>query len=134
MIPIKVMVGKWAEQILARPSLELAKECEVVGIVDRHLGPRWEFAKIEMFVQPAQELSIQLSLEGSEATLTHEKQQYLEAAISGLLDVLLVSGAFPLRHVQIQIKALEVHAIDSSPLAFLLAGRDAGKKIMSLNK
>jgi translation elongation factor EF-G len=47
----------------------------------------------------------------------------------GVLDVLFVSGQSPLKNVRVTILDAQHHEVDSSPNAFRMAWRDAGKQV-----
>ncbi len=60
------------------------------------------------------------------------RERFTDAAILGVLDVLLVSRAHPIRDVVITLESVEVDPINSSWQAFRMAGRDAATKALAL--
>ena len=61
------------------------------------------------------------------------KERYLDWAVFGLMDVLLTREGAPLRDIRIILEEAEHHPVDSSPMVFRLAGRDAARKILYPN-
>jgi hypothetical protein len=101
---------------------------EIVGTRDQHMGPRWEFAKIRLSVEPADIFDVQIGPLPKAADL--EKKGYLDAAIMGLLDVLLTTESLPLRDIRVTFIEAEEHPVDSSQMAFRHAGRDAARNLL----
>jgi hypothetical protein len=62
--------------------------------------------------------------------LSAEGQDFLKAAVFGLLDVVLTAGYLPLRDFALRVVEVDSHPIDSSIMAFRKAGRDAGRKLL----
>lgn len=121
-------ITEWAKDFKARVSLELRKPVEVEGVCNVHLGPRWEFAKILLRAEPADEFCFDVNL--GDKKRRFEDEGYIDSLIKGLLDSLLVSETAPLRKVRVTLISAEDHEIDSSTVAFRLAGRAAGRKIL----
>ena len=124
-------IEKWHEHILGRSSLSLPHAMRVEGLRKEHLGPRLDYAKIGVLVEPAASFDVRF---GPNVDQSDKTQMFLEAAIFGLLDILLVSGAYPLRKVCLTFTDCDIDPIDSSQMAFHHAGRDAGTKIMAALK
>jgi len=70
-------------------------------------------------VEPATSLEVRLSPELERA---NNVQAFLQAALFGLLDVLLVTENYPLRNVRITFSHCEVDPVSSSQIAFRYAG------------
>jgi hypothetical protein len=116
------VVGKYFKSQINDPPTGV----DVEGIQDRHLGPRWEFAKIRFRAEPAEDFLVEMGDLEPDAL----RKSYLDAAILGVLDIILVSASAPLKNVKLTVTAIESHEIDSSPNAFRMAGREAGKKLI----
>jgi hypothetical protein len=99
----------------------------VVGERDAHLGPRLEFARVQLSVEPATQLEIVDAVPPSEEL---RSLGYPDSVILGVLDVLMVALAAPVKRVRIVLEKAEYNPVDSSPMAFRLAGRAAGRKII----
>lgn len=120
-------IAKWCEEIQSRTPTSVPRRLTATGVRDQHVGPRMEYAKIEVVVEPATSLGIRFPTDVDAIETT---RLFLEAAIFGLLDILLVSGPYPVRNVSITIARCEIDPINSSQMAFRYAGRDAGRKII----
>ena len=124
---MKDYLNLWPQELLKLRSLKLKSKITVTGERNQHLGPRWEFAKVQVSVEPASRFEV------VDAVLANDEARqegYLDWAIFGLLDVLLVADPSPLKNIRVTIESVEHHAVDTSPMAFRRAGRDAGRKIM----
>ena len=129
---MKNYLAEWATNVQSRPSAKLKVPTEVVGIRDQHMGPRWEFAKIRLKVEPADSFDVRNDLLVNAAEL--ERHGYLDAAIMGLLDVLLTAETLPLRNLCVEFIEAEEHPMDSSQIAFRHAGRDAARNLLQVLK
>jgi translation elongation factor EF-G len=110
--------------------MTLRESVEIEGVREANLGPRWEFAKIKLRAEPSSLFEVRKEVGPNQVKL--DADGFLDAAVMGLLDVLLVAGQSPLKNVRITLLAAEEHEVDSSCNAFRMAGRDAGKKLMDV--
>ena len=117
----------WADGLVKQKSLTWRSKITVTGERNQHLGPRWEFARLQVSVEPAPDFEV---VDGIPADEEARQQGYFDWAIFGLLDVLMVAESTPLKNIRITLEKVEYHAVDSSPVAFRHAGRDAGRKII----
>jgi hypothetical protein len=62
------------------------------------------------------------------------KMGYPDWFMYGLLDILMTSEAMPLTNVKVMLCEAKYDKVDSSPRAFLEAGRDAGRKLREVLK
>lgn len=115
----------WYDNLLSRRSATLAKQVCVEGVREAHLGPRWEFARVVVNAEPSPSFSAQC-----DPRVSVEHEEFVRAAIFGMLDVLLVADPAPLREVCLRVVEVDVHAMDSSTIAFRRAGRDAATKLL----
>jgi len=121
-------ITKWYDDLMQRSSLNLPREIRVEGLPKQHVGPRLEFAKIEILAEPSASFDVRFASGLDQNDIT---RMFLDAAVLGLLDIFLISEAQPLRNVRITVTRCEVDPIDSSEMAFRHAGRDAGEKIIN---
>jgi hypothetical protein len=121
----------WADGLLKRASITLESRITVVGERNQHLGPRCEFAKIQVSVEPASGFEV-VDL----VPVNEELRQlgYPDWAVFGLLDVLMVAESAPITNVRVTLEKAEFHPIDSSAMAFRQAGRDAARRILKALK
>jgi hypothetical protein len=117
----------WPQELLKLGSLSLKSKVTVTGERDQHLGPRCDFAKVQVTVEPASRFEV---IDAVPAKEEARQEGYLDWAVFGLLDVLLVAESAPLTNIRITLERVEHHPVDSSPMAFRHAGRDAGRKII----
>lgn len=117
------ILQKWFSGICSRRTMPFSHAVIVTGVRDEHRGPRWEFAKIEVSIQPANGFEVSY---GRHAV----KAEFLEAAVFGLMDILLTGYSIPVRDVKIELLKAEEHPVDSTEIAFREAGRDAGRKAL----
>ena len=121
---------KWATGLLSSRSGRLPKAVRVGGSRKAHLGPRMEFARIELLVEPAQAFEVVVAVPTLAPTSEHE--QFIEWAIFGFLDVVMLAEPYPIKSVKITVVDAEVDAASSSMMAFRHAGRDAGRQLLEL--
>jgi hypothetical protein len=122
-------LAEWAPSLTNGQAMKLPKRVVADGIRDQHLGPRWERAGVRIALAPAPEFAVQVSSMVSPEAI---RERFTDAAILGVLDVLLVSRAHPIRDVVITLESVEVDPINSSWQAFRMAGRDAATKALAL--
>jgi len=118
----------WAESLVSLPSIGLPRIVEVVGEQDRHLGPRWESARVTFRLEPHDGLELRIT--PSSKLQRMERMHFLSAAAYGLLDVLLTQPTGPMRDVLVVVVDAEANEVDSSQHAFRMAGRNAGKRVL----
>lgn len=120
-------IDLWQKSFLTWSTIKLPGPLRVRGVRDAHLGPRWERAAVEFVLEPATDLTVVIDIENVDKD---PDQKYVEAAIFGLFDVLMVSGPCPVRGVRVRVVDLEIDPIESSQMAFRQAGRDAGRRAL----
>jgi hypothetical protein len=79
--------------------------------------------------EPCESFDVRVELGAKQSKF--EEEGYIDAAILGLLDTLLVSGQSPLKDVRVTLLDAEEHEVDSNANAFRMAGRDAGLKLLN---
>jgi hypothetical protein len=121
-------LDRWARDAVSRPSLPLERSVRVEGVRQAHLGPRMEFARIEFLVEPAQEFQVAMELPPRDTS--PEQIRFVDSAIFGFLDVVLLAEQRPYTQFKLQVVGAEVDPVSSSLIAFRLAGRDAGRKFL----
>ncbi|HEX7062334.1 MAG TPA: hypothetical protein VF200_10210 [Woeseiaceae bacterium] len=120
----------WTNSLLTAPPVALTQPFEVGGEHNKHLGPRWEFAKVRFRVEPHDGLDLQIQPLLKLQSL--EQRHFLTSAAYGLLDVLLTDLTGPVRNMRITVIDAEESTVDSNQHAFRMAGRDAGRKLLEL--
>jgi hypothetical protein len=121
----------WQQELLNLNSLTLKSKVTVTGERNKHLGPRWEIARIQITVEPAPGFEVvDVNPDNQEA----RQEGYLDWAVFGLLDVLMLAESAPLKNIRIILEKAELDAVNSSCMAFRQAGRDAGRKLLQIVK
>jgi hypothetical protein len=116
----------WYRDLIERRSAKLPRTVRVEGIREKHMGPRCEYGRIVVEAQPAD----QFAVSGPTGPLSIDEEDYVRAALFGILDVLLTAEPFPLRDINLVVVEIHPHPVDSSVMAFRKAGRDAGTKLL----
>jgi hypothetical protein len=121
----------WQQDMLKANSLTLKSKITIVGERNEHIGPRWEIARIQITVEPASDFEVvDVYPDNQEA----RQEGFLDWAVFGLLDVIMLTWSTPLRNIRVTLEKAEVDAINSSRMAFRHAGRDAGRKLLQIVK
>jgi hypothetical protein len=122
---------KWLVDLGQRQSMPLSKAVCVEGVRDKKLGPRSDYAKIEVQCEPAERFEVMFDLPNLKEAQQHA---YLDWAICGMLDVLMTENTYPLRNVRLTIKGAVIDPIRSNQMAFRHAGRDAARNVFEAIK
>jgi translation elongation factor EF-G len=93
-------------------------------------GKRSEFAKVQLTVGPAQSFVVEDRV-AEKMALNQLDIGWPDAVISGLREVLMVAEP-QIADVRVTLEKVWYHDTDSSREAFRNAGRDAGRKILSV--
>lgn len=118
-------ISHWGGTRDSGAPLGIASKMEIIGERSKHLGPRFDFARVIMDIEPSENFEI-LNAVNEEGAAPYG---YPEKFIFGLFDEILTKPPGPITKVRITLKVAEYDPIDSSPLAFFEAGRDAGYKV-----
>ncbi len=77
-------------------------------------------------VEPSDAFTVSVEVpEGSS-----EVEAFVQAAVFGFLDVVLVADPVPVRNIRVRVVNIVVDPIDSSIVAFRRAGRAAGESFL----
>jgi hypothetical protein len=117
----------WLSSLLSRPTGTLVRPVRVTGIRDKHLGPRLEYAVIDLLVEPSAAFEVDMS---ALSNVTPESREFLEHAVFGVLDVIMLAEPLPIANVRIVFTDAKFDRVSSSKAAFRHAGRDAGRKLL----
>ena len=125
---MKIDLTEWVQDLYGRRQSTIRRPPSVAGKQDRHLGPRWEYAEIELVVEPADVWEVQVALPEADRT-EMEKDDWLREAILGILDVLVSRPLHPLLRIRLKVTAAR-YSFESSRRAFRMAGRNAGEVLL----
>ena len=123
----------WVGGLLQRNSVRLQQGITIVGHRDKHLGPRSEFARVVMTINPAEEFDVVDNVP-CRNELESLGVAWPMGVVFGLLDVLMFSGFGPLYKIKVTLDDAAYHDVDSSENAFREAGRDAGRNLIEVVK
>lgn len=123
-------MASWAENVLTRASVRLPCAITVVGVCDRHVGPNWHAAEVKIRAEPAPEFRATNNVVGDVGNVMGS-EGWLNEVVWGLLDVLLTAGPSPVTGLHVYVLGATIDPIKSKGVAFRLAGRDAGHKILA---
>ena len=121
-------LAKWAGDLISGESRRLPKAFRVQGVREAHLGPRLEVARVELLAEPADDLNVVFDTSG--LAPRPELPPFVESAVFGFLDVVLLAEPYPLRKMTLTVVDMEVDPVSSSVRAFRLAGREAGRRLL----
>ena len=124
---MKDYIKLWSEEFSQGSSLMLTSRISATGERNICLGPRIDFARIELSAEPAAHFEI---VDGVAPSQELEQYCYLDWAVFGVLDIFLLADPLPLTKVKLTLEKADLHPIHSSQMAFRYAGRDAARKIL----
>jgi len=119
----------WAENIINETSINFNKEITIKEEYKKHYGPGLHYAMLEVKIEPAKSFDVEFAEKTKD--LSKDTKIWLDSAILGILDEILVKKPFPLKDIKITLLDVKTHPVDSNKLAFRYAGRNIGKKILS---
>lgn len=126
---MKDYLSLWAEGLPYQQSRLLRSSITVLGEWIRPIGPKGEFAKVQLTVHPSESFEV-IDRVPEKSELERLGVGWPDCAIFGLLDALMVAEFGPLYKVCIVFEKVWYHEVDSSYQAFRHAGRVAGKRIV----
>jgi hypothetical protein len=121
---------QWAAGLISSRSGPPVLAVRVEGIRKAHFGPRFEIARIELMIEPAEAFEVIVSM--PELVPSIESDQFIDWAIFGFLDVAMTTEPFPVKDMRITVVGIEIDPVSSSMMAFRHAGRDAGRRFLGL--
>lgn len=124
-----ISINTWIESYLNSTPISVSKSIEVEGLCKIVTGGRCLYAKVLLEVLPSNDLIFEDQTKKNKRSLL-DHEAWTEAAFLGILDYMLVMPITSISRFHCVIKELDFHDIDSSSLAFRLAGRNAAKKIL----
>lgn len=129
MAKMKTYFEQWFNNLMSRRSEVISISGTVVGLQNRHLGPRTDYAKLAITYEPWDSFLIDCTAPNIEELRANA---YLDYAVFGVLDVLLTAQSYPIRNIHLTIKEADIHPVHANQLAFRWAGRDAARKLLDV--
>ena len=128
---MKDYVQIWFDHLRRRPQASIPSRIEIVGEYDKHTGPAWPRAAVRMIVEPADAFEV---VDEVEETDDLEQFAHPDYIMFGLLSVLMTASWSPILKIRITLKEVKIDRVETTRMAFEMAGRDAGKKILEATK
>jgi hypothetical protein len=123
-------VQQWVTDLTSHSSYNPLKgEREGWGEIDRHPSPRTMRAKVRIAIAPSTVLEIVDRLAPEKSTFLKDSECF-EQIVFGVLDVMMTGLSSPARTFKLTILDAVYDEINSSPMAFRLAAREAAKAIL----
>ena len=119
----------WAEGPSDEGSRNLTVPVTVIGEWSRAVNS--EYAKVQLTVQAAKDFEVVDSVE-EKNELDRLGVEWPDPVILGLLDSLMNTDLGPLKNIRVTLERVWYHEADSTRNAFRNAGRDAGRKIITV--
>jgi hypothetical protein len=129
---MKDYLTEWAKNVLGARSMTLKRSMEVEGVRDKHLGPRWEKARIKILVKPCDDFLVTTDALVNKSEM--DSAGFVDWAVMGLLDVWLVSETYSLKNIRVDFLEAEIDPMHSCQNAFRHAGRDAARTVLEMMK
>src|SRR5437588_583194 len=112
--PIAITVIDWFDDlqhsIQAEPLGTIRAPARVIGFCNRVIGPRREFARIELLAEPAATWSVEDRVpHGNLGDAEPHRESFLRSAILGILDVLTISTSPPILNVRIVLEGAKAN-------------------------
>lgn len=114
---------------LGEEQATLARPVRIEAKRRKHLGPTIEFAKVNMYAEPASEFSVIDLVSAYDGV---RKFGYPDHFVEGLIEILISDERRPLTRIRVTLESAEYSEIDSTPRAFFEAGRIAGRQLVEL--
>ena len=122
---MKDYVQLWYDHLRARHRDTVPGRIEVVGQANNHGDPNWPKAVVRLEAEPAETFEVVDEVKDN---------FYADDIIIGLLNVLMTARWSPILKVKVTIKEVKIDPIESNRLAFQIAGRAAGEKLLAAMK
>ncbi len=120
---------KWFQDISSGPTLTWNTPLSAQGICDEYHSPRSWYAKVEIMISPSDHFEI---IDRSEPSLNGQVDgmRWLKQIAFGVFDVMLTCLTAPIRDFEVAVLSFDFDEINTNPMAFRLAARDAALNIL----
>ncbi len=118
---------EWIRDVLERRAITVKRAVRVEGLRNKHLGPRWDYAKVCFLVEPSPRFEVVLG----DSLAQEIDPAYLKSALLGFVDVAMTAEPYPIKRIRITVEDAQVDAINSNVMAFRSAGRDAARNLLA---
>jgi len=126
---VKDYVGLWLDGQPRPKPRTISVPIRASGKFDGYLVYGIQRAEIELEVEPSSNFEVVDTLQRNEEV---RENGFLDWAVFGLLDVLMVADPEPICNLRVVLIDMDYDHIETSQMAFRLAGRIAGQQIVSI--
>ncbi len=124
---------KWFDDLLAEPSIVWKHTRGARGECHKYVSPRIWYAAVEIKISPNDKFEIEDVSEPKIVNKHIDGLRWRDQIVFGVLDVMLTQSVAPIRNFKLTILGVDFNEIESNPMAFRLAARDAALKILNLH-
>ncbi|MGE5265210.1 MAG: hypothetical protein ACM3S0_17665 [Acidobacteriota bacterium] len=121
-------VQLWCNNLLSRSSYTVSQQFETWGECNKHVGPSYWYAKVNITLGPSPDLQVIDNMEKVKSDRLNQAG-WFDQIVYGVLDVMLTDFSAPCKTFRLTILDVQIHDVDSNAIAFRLAGKDAARKI-----
>ncbi len=122
---------KWVDSLLTRPGGVWEQTLSARGECRRHTGPSIWYAAVKIKVSPNDKFEVEDLSMPKIVDMHIDGLRWYDQIVFGVLDVMLTRAVAPIKSFKLTILEIDFDEIESNPMAFRLAGRDAALKILS---
>jgi hypothetical protein len=122
------LLHQWALTLAGNKQTGIPKSFRVQGSVDKHLSAHWMKAGAIVIFEPSDELAMDLA----KVEKTGELYEFARSFLFGVLDKTMIDRHPQISNFRASFVEIQYDEIHSSILAFRVAGRDAGAKLLKL--
>lgn len=126
------VVEQWVQNLTQkRPYFTpLKRKASAWGTYHKHTGPAIRYAKVKVALAPGEELKVVDQLDRKKREWL-EAQNAIDQIVFGVLDVVMTAYDTPINAFTLTIIDVEYDEVQSVPIAFRLAARQAAHEILS---
>ena len=134
-------IEEWYEDLMTRTSFcPLKEEVEAWGEYYRRAAAI-RYARVKISLGPSESLQVIDDLDRDKSaqlvrygSVSRQGLSGLDQIAFGVLDVLLASLSSPCRCFKLRVLDVDIHEINSVPIAFRLAAREATRSILKMRQ
>lgn len=120
-------IREWFDNLQSTTGILWKKTIITSGKCSKHTGPGIWFASVTLDFSQSNEFVVEDVLNSNLKKIIRDRNWY-QYIIFGVLDVMLTTSTSPIRNFKVTINSIEFDEIESTPMAFRLAARDAALK------
>ncbi len=121
-------VQRWIARKFSRYPMRLREMASATSCFQLHTGPRCIFGEVTISAIPFKAFSF------ASCVVWPAGGNYEECVLDGILDVLVSADFHPVWGVKFTLEKIGWHPVDSVPMGYYFAARDATRKILRLDE